>query len=149
MQNLTVHWPCSPDINCCKNIEFDVNDLHNFNGKGTYFQTYDAWIKMGSGCFIANNVSIITSNHDLYDLEKHAEGEDVVLGRDCWVGYNAVILPGVTLGDHTIVGAGSVVAESFPDGYCVIAGVPAKKIKLLDKFQKESISSNCEANIKR
>jgi acetyltransferase-like isoleucine patch superfamily enzyme len=41
---------------------------------------------------------------------------------------NAVILPGVTLGDHTIVGAGSVVTHSFPEGHCTIAGNPAKKI---------------------
>lgn len=42
---------------------------------------------------------------------------------------NAVILPGVHLGDHTIVGAGSVVTRSFPEGNIIIAGVPAKKIK--------------------
>lgn len=42
---------------------------------------------------------------------------------------NSLILPGVKLGDHTVVGGGSVVTKSFPDGYCVIAGNPAKKIK--------------------
>jgi acetyltransferase-like isoleucine patch superfamily enzyme len=46
---------------------------------------------------------------------------------------NAVILPGVVLGDHTIVGAGAVVTKSFPEGYCIIAGVPAKVIKTIDK----------------
>ena len=46
---------------------------------------------------------------------------------------NAVILPGVTLGDFTVVGAGSVVTKSFPEGYCVIAGNPAKQIKTLEK----------------
>ena len=44
---------------------------------------------------------------------------------------NSVILPGVVLGDHTIVGAGSVVTRSFEEGHCVIAGVPARKIKEL------------------
>ncbi|MBS7109518.1 MAG: hypothetical protein KH076_09760 [Streptococcus sp.] len=45
---------------------------------------------------------------------------------------NSVILPGVILGDHTIVGAGAVVTHSFPDGYCIIGGNPARIIKALD-----------------
>ena len=44
---------------------------------------------------------------------------------------NSVILPGVTLGDHTVVGAGSVVTKSFEQGYCVIAGNPARIIREL------------------
>jgi serine acetyltransferase len=44
---------------------------------------------------------------------------------------NATILPGVTLGDFVVVGAGSVVTKSFEDGYCVVAGNPAKKIRNL------------------
>ena len=46
---------------------------------------------------------------------------------------NSVILPGVKLGTRTIVAAGSVVTKSFPEGYCVIAGSPAKIIRYLDK----------------
>ena len=42
-------------------------------------------------------------------------------------------MPGVTLGDFTIVGAGAVVTNSFPEGHCIIGGVPAKNIKVLDK----------------
>jgi acetyltransferase-like isoleucine patch superfamily enzyme len=42
---------------------------------------------------------------------------------------NSVILPGVELGPHTIVGAGSIVTKSFPEGNCIIVGNPAKKIK--------------------
>ena len=57
------------------------------------------------------------------------DARDVIIGEKCWIGMNCVVLPGVTLGDHTIVGAGAVVTKSFKDGYCVIAGNPAKKIK--------------------
>jgi serine acetyltransferase len=42
-------------------------------------------------------------------------------------------MPGVELGDWTVVGAGAVVTRSFPEGYCVIGGVPAKKVKELDR----------------
>jgi acetyltransferase-like isoleucine patch superfamily enzyme len=45
---------------------------------------------------------------------------------------NAVVLPGVELGDFTVVGAGSVVTHSFRSGYCIIAGNPAKLIRNID-----------------
>ncbi|MBO8759626.1 type 8 capsular polysaccharide synthesis protein Cap8J, partial [Staphylococcus aureus] len=55
--------------------------------------------------------------------------EDVKIGNYSWIGMNSVILPGVELGEHTIVGAGSVVTKSFPEGNVVIGGNPAKIIK--------------------
>ena len=79
------------------------------------------------------NVGLITANHSLEDLDKHQEGKPIVLGKSNWIGMNSVILPGVILGDNTVVGAGSVVTHSFPEGNCVIAGAPAKKIRKLEK----------------
>lgn len=115
-----------------ENIVFDINDLSNFQKSGSYFQAAsDAHIYIGSGSYIAANVGIITANHDLSDLSKAAPGKDVIIGRNCWIGMNSVILPGVELGEHTIVGAGSIVTKSFPQGNCVIAGNPAKIIKVL------------------
>lgn len=116
-----------------ENIHFDVNDLSNFQKCGSYFQAAsDAHIYIGKGTYIAANVGIITANHDFNDLEKAARGENVNIGEKCWIGMNSMILPGVTLGEHTIVGAGSVVTKSFPDGNCVIAGNPAKLLRRLD-----------------
>ena len=115
-----------------KNIVFDLDDMNIFHKIGNYYQAVDAKIYVGKGTQIANGVAIITSNHDLEDITVHSEGKDVVIGKECWIASNAVILPGVHLGDHTIVGAGAVVTKSFPDGWCVLAGVPAKCIKTIE-----------------
>ncbi|MDD3999766.1 MAG: DapH/DapD/GlmU-related protein [Bacilli bacterium] len=96
---------------------------------GNYFQSLGAKIFIGKGTYIAPNVGIITTNHDIKNPEKHVIGQDVIIGANCWIGMNAMILPGVKLGDHTVIGAGAVVTKSFPEGFCVIAGNPAKKIK--------------------
>ena len=78
------------------------------------------------------NVGILSVNHDLYERDK-AVGNPIKIGDYCWIGINALVLAGVELGPSTIVGGGSIVTKSFPDGYCVIAGNPAKVIKYLDK----------------
>lgn len=130
--NVGIKWPVSPYVRCGNNIEFDVNNLDNFWGYGNYFQTFDAKIIIGTGSYIAPNVGIITSNHDLNNLDEHQVGKDVILGEKCWLGMNSIILPGVVLGDKTIVGAGAVVTKSFPEGNCIIAGNPAKIVRKLD-----------------
>lgn len=129
--NKHVPWPVSFRISVAvpKNIEFHPDDLNNFMTYGNYFQAADAKLIIGKGTYIAPNVGIMTENHDLKDPDKRAGGKDVIIGKKCWIGFNAVILPGVILGDHTVVGAGAIVTKSFPEGYCVIAGNPARVIK--------------------
>ena len=67
----------------------------------------------------------------MYDQRLSIEKE-VIIGHYSWIGMNSVILPGVILGTRTIVAAGSVVTKSFPQGFCVIGGSPARIIKALD-----------------
>lgn len=128
-------WPAS--LTCIvynpENISFHPDDLHIFQVPGTYFQNFKAHISIGKGSYIAQNVGIITANHSFEDLDAHQEGKSVSIGECCWIGMNAVILPGVTLGNRTIVAAGAVVTRSFEEGYVVVGGVPAKIIKRLDK----------------
>jgi acetyltransferase-like isoleucine patch superfamily enzyme len=88
-------------------------------------------IHVGDYTLVGPNVGIISANHAIYDLRNHKR-DSVKIGSYCWVGMNTVILPGVELGDFTIVGAGSVVTKSFHDGYCIIAGNPAKILSKLD-----------------
>jgi acetyltransferase-like isoleucine patch superfamily enzyme len=115
-----------------ENIIFHPDDLHIFQVTGTYYQNFKAKIYVGQGSYIAPNVGLITANHSFVDLDEHVSGEDIVLGKKCWIGMNSIILPGVVLGDNTIVAAGSVVTKSFEDGHVVLGGVPAKVIKNLD-----------------
>ena len=132
--NRGIPWPVSPFSIVLKpfNIEFHVNDLNNFQHIGCYFQNSLGSISIGRGTFIAPNVGIITANHKAESLDEHMLPHDVVIGERCWIGMNCVILPGVVLGPQTIVGAGSVVTKSFPEGRCVIAGNPAILMGFLD-----------------
>ena len=125
-----VDWPVGKYTSILngKNITFDNSSLNVFQQPGCYYQAFEKII-IGRDVWIAPNVGIITANHKLEDPEEHEDGAHVIIGDYCWVGMNAVILPGVVLGDNTVVGAGSVVTKSFPEGHCVIAGNPARKIK--------------------
>ncbi len=116
-------------ISNAKNIDFHPDDINNFQSSGIYLQNFKGRIIIGRGTYIAPNVGIITANHDPENLDIHLEGKSVELGQRCWIGMNAVLLPGVVLGDNTIVGAGSVVTKSFPDGNVIVAGNPARFIR--------------------
>lgn len=93
-------------------------------------------IKIGNYMHFASNIGVINGNHGLYNHLVY-DNKEVCIDDYCWIGMNVVILPGVHLGPRTVVGAGSMVTKSFPDGYCVIGGNPAKLIKELDKEKFE------------
>lgn len=127
-------WPCSlrneyGDPNC---IHIHPSSLQCFQRRGCYFQAWKGrTITIGKDVYIANNVQIITRNHDVYNLDEHTEGGDVVISDKCWIASNAVILPGIILGEGTVVAANAVVNKSFPQGNVIVGGIPAKIIKQL------------------
>ena len=84
---------------------------------------------------IAPNVGLLSSNHFMLDIRKHIEGE-IRIGKYCRIGMGSIIHPGTVLGDFTTVAAGSMVTESFPNGYCVIAGNPAKVVQDFSSNEK-------------
>ncbi|HCV3129436.1 TPA: acyltransferase, partial [Acinetobacter baumannii] len=127
-------------INCHvsngKNIIFDPDDINNFQSPGTYYQNFKAKIFLGRGSYIGPNVGIITANHIVGNLEQHEDGKDVIIGEQCWIGMNSIILPGVILGKNTVVAAGSVVNKSFSEGNVVVGGIPAKILKKIELNEK-------------
>lgn len=126
------YWPVHPTstVGNPKNIYCGIETCPGYS-PGNYIQAIGK-IYIGDYTQIAPNVGIISANHDLYDNRKHVVSS-VEIGKYSWIGMGAIILPGVILGDFTIVAAGAVVTKPFTEGYCVIGGNPAKIIKELDK----------------
>jgi acetyltransferase-like isoleucine patch superfamily enzyme len=88
-------------------------------------------ITIGEGTQIAAGARIVDFDHDLTDPEAVdlvGNCSPVVIGRKCWIGANAVVLKGVSLGDYCVVGAGAVVTRSYPSG-TVLIGNPAKPLR--------------------
>lgn len=96
---------------------------------GIYIQAVNG-IKIGKNFLFAPGIKIISSNHDFLQRGKSTETRPIVIGSDVWLGANVVILPGVELADGTIVGAGSIVTKSFTQKNSVIAGNPARLLKV-------------------
>jgi maltose O-acetyltransferase len=89
---------------------------------------------IGSDVMLGPDVSIISSSHVFSDtsLSMREQGESVrrpvIIGDDVWIGTRAIILPGVKVGSHSIIGAGSVVTKDVPE-WSIVGGNPAKIIR--------------------
>jgi acetyltransferase-like isoleucine patch superfamily enzyme len=107
-------------------------------GKNVFFNTGCSFqdrggISVGNGSMLGMNVTIATLNHGLSSESRNTTyPSPVKIGENVWIGSNATILPGVTIGDNSVVAAGAVVTKDVPES-SVVAGVPAKVIKEIDK----------------
>ena len=84
---------------------------------------------------LAANVQLLSNNHDEYDRQVLL-CKPIHIKKGAWIGAGASILPGVTIGEYAIVGAGAIVTKDVGD-YEVAVGVPAKVVKTLDKDRFE------------
>ena len=90
---------------------------------------------IGNHVNLAQGITVTALNHNFEDSSKRIDEQGVstkpvVIGDDVWIGTNAVILPGVTIGSHCVVAAGAVVTKDIPD-HTLVGGVPAKVIKII------------------
>lgn len=90
-------------------------------------------VEIGSHVNLAQGITVTALNHNFDDTQKRIDEQGVstipvTIEDDVWIGANAVILPGVTIGNHCVVAAGAVVTKDVPP-HSLVAGVPAKVIK--------------------
>ncbi|MBE6264887.1 MAG: acyltransferase [Prevotella ruminicola] len=90
-------------------------------------------VEIGNNVNLAQGITVTALNHNFSDTNKRIDEQGVstnpvTIEDDVWVGANAVILPGVTIGEHCVVAAGAVVTKDVPP-HSLVAGVPAKVIK--------------------
>jgi len=107
-----------------------------FINSGCHFQDQGGiWI--GDGTLIGHNVVLATINHALNPEENRKNHyAPITIGAHVWIGSNAAILPGVTLGDWAVVAAGAVVTQDVPPR-TVVGGVPAKVLKVIPEEAME------------
>jgi acetyltransferase-like isoleucine patch superfamily enzyme len=109
----------------------DTVDLGNFCSlHGGY--TKETALKIGAHTYISTGSIIMAITHLYKSKIETIESQGMTslgltIGKDCWIGANAVIKPGLVIGDGVVVGAGAVVTKSIPD-YEIWVGVPARKI---------------------
>ena len=130
---------CGENVNIEKGAMFSTEtSLGDYSGIGINAQingkcTIGKYVMMGPNC------TVHTRNHEFSDTTKpmmeqgFSEEKEVIIGDDVWIGSDVTILPGVKIGNHSIIGACSVVTTDGPE-YAIGAGNPAK----VKKYRKEN-----------
>jgi acetyltransferase-like isoleucine patch superfamily enzyme len=93
-------------------------------------------VEIGRECIVADRVMFIDFDHGTVEVERPIRDQgiykrDVVVGHNCWIGYGACFLRGVTVGDNVIVGTSSVVTRDV-EANAVVGGVPARLLRMRD-----------------
>lgn len=133
---------CGKNVNIEKNASFTSElEIGDNSGVGIDCEL-NGPITIGNDVMMGPEVVIYTSSHnfDKIDVPMNLQGfknaEPVKIGNDVWIGRRVIIMPGVTIGNGAIIGAGAVVTKDVPD-YAIVGGVPAKVIKMRTKGSEE------------
>lgn len=123
------------EVNLDRNVNIlDWNKISIGNNSGFGMNSRIGSVKIGNNVMMGPDCLILTKNHNFSDInvpmckQGYQNDKPVVIGDDVWIGQRVVILPGIKIGSHSIIGAGSVVTKDV-DKYSVVAGNPARLIK--------------------
>lgn len=123
-----LHPPFHTD--CGKNITLGKNVFIN---SGCHFQDQGG-ITIGDGSLIGHNVVLATLNHAFSPGNRaDMQPKPIIIGKRVWIGSSSTVLPGISIGDNAIIGAGSVVTKNVPPN-TIAAGNPARIIKKIDEY---------------
>ena len=118
---------------------FNISIGENFYANHNVTILDGAKVTFGDNVFIAPNCVFSTAGHAI-DSEQRNKGLEIALpitvGDSVWIGTNVSVLPGVTIGNNTIIGAGSVVNKDIPDGV-IAAGNPCRVIRKITDADRE------------
>ncbi|WP_026464232.1 sugar O-acetyltransferase [Adhaeribacter aquaticus] len=122
-----------PPFYCDYGYNIKIGDKVFFNFNCVVLDVME--VSIGSRTLFGPNVQLYTAMHPM-NYKERASGleyaKPIVIGEDVWVGGSVVICPGVTIGDRTVIGAGSVVTKDIPAGVFA-AGNPCKVIRILEE----------------
>jgi acetyltransferase-like isoleucine patch superfamily enzyme len=107
-----------------RKVHLGERNVINF---GCLFDGRKFHIRTGNDVSIGPEAAILTLGHDPQSPEFVDRGGDVVIGNRVWIGYRAIILPGIKIGDGAVVGAGAVVTKDV-EPFMIVAGNPARPI---------------------
>ena len=128
---------CGKNVNigfaCAISPRIEIGNYSSF-GSRCVFQ---GGVRIGSDVMMGPDVKIYTRNHNIDDVSQsmRLQGDSfspVSIGDDVWIACNVVILPGVTISSHTVIGAGTIVTHDVPD-YAVVVGNPAKVLRFRNR----------------
>lgn len=124
----------------CSNIHFGKNIYVNFN----FTAVDDTDIYVGDYTMFGPNVTVATAGHPVLP-ELRTRGlqynAPVKIGKNCWIGAGAIILPGVTIGDNSVIGGGSVVTKDIPENV-VAVGNPCRVLRTINEHDREFYFKN-------
>lgn len=118
-----------------KHVHFGKNVYANFN----LTLVDDTHIYVGDGTMFGPNVVIATAGHPILPVlreQAYQYNFPIHIGKNCWLGAGVIVVPGVTIGDNTVIGAGSIVTKDIPSNV-VAVGNPCKVLREIGEHDKE------------